>query len=98
MASKEAITLANKKLSAAALESDHGRSERLKDEAITAAVWAFRLSVGLFVAALFVLTWHLLMPEKWCWLSLDATSQLKALMAGLFLSGGAQSYVKKYMK
>lgn len=98
LAQEEASALANDDLEQRAKEADHGRAERLKDHLSTAAIIVFWVAVALFGLALIILTWHVLAPDKWCWLSTDSVGQLKALIGGIVLSGGAQSYAKKYIK
>lgn len=98
LAEQEAKAIANDELEQKARTADHGRSERLKDHLIKAAIGVFWLTVALAITALVILGWHVLMPDKWCWLSSESVGQLKALLSGVVLSGGAQSYAKKYLK
>lgn len=78
-----------------AKESEHGRTERFKDqfETITMlAMWGISIATAIFGFTWF---WHLMTPESWHWLLPEQVEKIQNIFAGVILAGVLGDHFKK---
>lgn len=81
-ANSEARGLQEGNLQEVAAENQHKRDEGLKDELWWMIKWALRVAFLIIVIAALVWCWHLLMPEKWWFLTESQISKIETFGAG----------------
>lgn len=80
-----------------AATAEHRRNERFRDHFENIAILCLWLVALLFLAVGGTWFWHILMPEKWHWLTADQVSKLQNLVTGGILTGIAAGHIKKRM-
>jgi len=89
--------LSSDDIAIAAANSEHNRTENFRDHFERIAICGLWLLAGLILVAGLAWFWHLLTPERWHWLSMDAVARLQNLLTGGIFATLAGGYLKKRM-
>ena len=76
-------------------ENEHFRNEVFRDHFEKVAICALWLISGLFAAVAAIWFWHLLLPERWHWLSPEGVSKIQNIVTGGILTSLATGHFKK---
>lgn len=76
---------------------DSRRSQKVKDELFWCLRTALRTITVLILAAVTVWAWHLVMPDRWRWLSAEDRDLLQTILLSGALSAAATAAAKKVL-
>lgn len=76
---------------------DAQRTQKVKDELFWCLRTALRTITVLVLAAVIVWAWHLVMPDRWRWLSAEDRDLLQTILLSGALSAAATAAAKKVL-
>jgi hypothetical protein len=77
-----------------AAESEHDRFQKFRESFNCIAIWMLYVFALLFVAGMFSIAWHLMMPESCHYLSLSQQDKLHTIVSSALFSSIATNYIK----
>ena len=89
------LGLSEHEIARRAAASEHRRNENFRDHFERIAIIALWLTAVLLFVVGFTWLYHLLMPERWHWLSADQVLKLQNIVTGGVLAGVAGNHIKK---
>lgn len=94
-AKEAALFEAGKRLEDWSKENEHYRNEIFRDHFEMVAICALWSVSFLFASVGAIWFWHLLLPEKWHWLSPEGVSKIQNIVTGGILTSLATGHFKK---
>ncbi len=97
-ANEEANALAqNRDLEKEERESKHDRNESFRENIKKAITWLIWVGFGIAVWASGTWAWHLLIPEKYHYLTPDQIDKVQTILFTVAAASGVQAFAKKHV-